>query len=484
MATSYTEFNRDLFLCNTIPQDNDMRFTSMIIGNSSGNNVLSHNNLKNAMFFLIPKKNNYDIIWLGSLSYPTCNNLSEFLKSMSKSKDICNNYPPYTISKTLYEVLNASDLSYSVFLNKVASGNYPKEKFIYAYTFGNLQVLDISSVTSSGVTTFKTTINDYGQNNEPFRNYQPVIEGMGGSFLASAKKKAADKAAAEKKAAELKAKIQNIGTAFKKVGTNIAVAKKADDLKKGIQNIGTAFKKVGTDIAQQAIQPVPKNLVQTINVLSDNKGNSRIEVTPAQTPAVVQANNKVISALTSGISNTFNDIKTKLTSNTEFQNFFKSSCGQQAQRVIYNVFKQNPSQNSNKQKEGFVEGLNIFDPSPLIDNIVNTALSTSRKTNTYYTATTQYIYQLSDNLYELIDISCANYPINAVCPTNSQESANCEICKNFAYRDWYDTTNASSVKSFANHDDSKHEYFRTWVQTCNLGIGIFLLSIGIYYQSN
>jgi hypothetical protein len=483
MATSYTEFNRDLFLCNTIPQDNDMRFTSMIIGNSSGNNVLSHNNLKNAMFFLIPKTKNYDIdtTWYRSrLSYP--NNLSEFLKSMSKSKDICNNYPPYTISKTLYEVLNALDLSYSVFLNKVASGDYPKEKFIYAYTFGNLQVLDISSVTSSGVTTFKTTINDYGQNNEAFQNYQPVIEGMGGSLFAAAKRQqAANKAAAEKKAAELKARI---GTAFQNVGTKIAVAKKAADLKKGIQNIGKAFKTVGTNIAQQAIQPVPKNLVQTINVLSDNKGNSRIEVTPAQTPAVVQANNKVISALKSGISNTFNDIKTKLISNTEFQNFFKSSCGQQAQRVIYNVFNQNPSQNSNKQKEGFVEGLNIFDPSPLIDNIVNTALSTSRKTNTYYTATTQYIYQLSDNLYELIDISCANYPISTVCPTNSQESANCEICKNFAYRDWYDSTNASSVKSFANHDDSKHEYFRTWVQTCNLGIGIFLLSIGIYYQSN
>jgi len=76
---------------------------------------------------------------------------------------------------------------------------------------------------------------------------------------------------------------------------------------------------------------------------------------------------------------------------------------------------------------------------------------------------------------------CNNYPINAVCQTTSQENVNCEICKNFAYRDWYDSANASSIKSFANHDDSKHEYFRTWVQTCNLGISILLLSIGIYY---
>ena len=89
--------------------------------------------------------------------------------------------------------------------------------------------------------------------------------------------------------------------------------------------------------------------------------------------------------------------------------------------------------------------------------------------------------KLTKPLYTIRRINCDTYSINTKCEINNTD---CEVCTNFAYRDWYDTTNASSVKSFANHDDSKHEYSRTWVQTCNLGIGIFLLSVGIYYQSN
>jgi len=58
----------------------------------------------------------------------------------------------------------------------------------------------------------------------------------------------------------------------------------------------------------------------------------------------------------------------------------------------------------------------------------------------------------------------------------------CEQNKNFAYRNWYSSLNQNS--SIANHNDSKSEYNRIWIQTCNLGIGILLLSIGIYYQQS
>lgn len=75
---------------------------------------------------------------------------------------------------------------------------------------------------------------------------------------------------------------------------------------------------------------------------------------------------------------------------------------------------------------------------------------------------------------------CRTYPINTKCDTGNET---CEICKNFAYKEWYDKNNPKSISFIANHDDSKHEYSRTWIQTCNLGIGIILLSIGIYYQS-
>jgi hypothetical protein len=76
---------------------------------------------------------------------------------------------------------------------------------------------------------------------------------------------------------------------------------------------------------------------------------------------------------------------------------------------------------------------------------------------------------------------CSDVTINTTCNT---KDLNCEICKNFKYRDWYDTNNSKNIYLLANHDDSKHEYFRTWIQTCNLGIGIIFLCIGIYYQQS
>jgi len=76
---------------------------------------------------------------------------------------------------------------------------------------------------------------------------------------------------------------------------------------------------------------------------------------------------------------------------------------------------------------------------------------------------------------------CKNHPINKKC--NSKDET-CEICKNFAYKDWYIQNHSKSNSYVANHDDSKNEYFRTWIQSCNLGIGIIFLCFGIYYQQS
>jgi hypothetical protein len=56
----------------------------------------------------------------------------------------------------------------------------------------------------------------------------------------------------------------------------------------------------------------------------------------------------------------------------------------------------------------------------------------------------------------------------------------CEICKNFKYRDWYDS-NDPATKNF---NDDREEYLRAWLQSWNLGIGILLLLGGIYYQQS
>lgn len=54
----------------------------------------------------------------------------------------------------------------------------------------------------------------------------------------------------------------------------------------------------------------------------------------------------------------------------------------------------------------------------------------------------------------------------------------CEICKNFQYRDWYDL-NQGSLRAFS---DVREEYMRAWLQSWNLGIGILFVLYGIYYQ--
>jgi len=80
---------------------------------------------------------------------------------------------------------------------------------------------------------------------------------------------------------------------------------------------------------------------------------------------------------------------------------------------------------------------------------------------------------------------CDKYKMTSVCPINPdnpQEQQNCEICKNFNYRDWYDENNQTNINRNARYEDSTTEYVYTWLQTWNLGIGISIMVYGIYYQ--
>lgn len=78
---------------------------------------------------------------------------------------------------------------------------------------------------------------------------------------------------------------------------------------------------------------------------------------------------------------------------------------------------------------------------------------------------------------------CKDYNLKTICPTDdAQKQENCEICKNFQYRDWYDQNNPTQINLNARYDDSTSEYQHMWLQTWNLGIGIIALAYGIYYQ--
>lgn len=79
--------------------------------------------------------------------------------------------------------------------------------------------------------------------------------------------------------------------------------------------------------------------------------------------------------------------------------------------------------------------------------------------------------------------NCNDYNLKTICPTdNPQKKENCEICKNFQYRDWYDQNNPTQINLNARYDDATSEYHHMWLQTWNLGIGIMVLTYGIYYQ--
>ena len=81
------------------------------------------------------------------------------------------------------------------------------------------------------------------------------------------------------------------------------------------------------------------------------------------------------------------------------------------------------------------------------------------------------------------DTICGNTTTETVCnldPKNFLSTKQCEICKNFRYRDWYDS-NIASTKAFS---DAREEYLRSWLQSWNLGIGILVVLYGIYYQQS
>ena len=85
---------------------------------------------------------------------------------------------------------------------------------------------------------------------------------------------------------------------------------------------------------------------------------------------------------------------------------------------------------------------------------------------------------------------CENYNLQTNCKILSETDSNdvqqnqetCEICKNFQYRDWFDENEMNIHGVYAKNKDTSQEYIRSWLQTWNLGIGIILLTTGIYYQ--
>lgn len=131
------------------------------------------------------------------------------------------------------------------------------------------------------------------------------------------------------------------------------------------------------------------------------------------------------------------------------------------------------------------QGQSINIPSALTNAIVSNPAPEKPKTiSSTCTTPTQLIkYQLTDYLHNIDFADCSTISTDTKCESSSNLE-NCEVCKNFAYRDWYDKYNDRNIPFLANFSDSKAEYNRTWVQTCNLGIGIFVLSIGIYYQQS
>jgi hypothetical protein len=133
-------------------------------------------------------------------------------------------------------------------------------------------------------------------------------------------------------------------------------------------------------------------------------------------------------------------------------------------------------------------GNNIIKPAELVNQLVNKQDDNSNPPTSVNPTDCEKIivqvndyntYKITKPFYTIKNINCSNYSVHTKC---SEQEEHCEVCKNFAYRDWYTQNNAKKIPILGNYADSKAEYNRTWIQTCNLGIGIFLLSIGIYYQ--
>ena len=82
-------------------------------------------------------------------------------------------------------------------------------------------------------------------------------------------------------------------------------------------------------------------------------------------------------------------------------------------------------------------------------------------------------YQMVGNTYPIVGNT---YPMVG----NSYNDSDCNICQNMQFQDYYNTQFISS--SNGNYEDIKERYYRAWLQSCNLGIGICVLLVGIYYQ--
>lgn len=432
--TTYMEFNRDLFLCNTL-QPADASFSSLLFENTTGKNVINYNNLKNATFYFIPKyppKYPPDILFWTFFEKPetSINNLDDFISYLISKKYIISssNNPPYEISGNVYEVLSlgSNKFTYDTFLKE--KHKYPINDYIYAYTFGKLtkKVIEVPNKPGEIIQT---------KFYEGFGNIGKGLKDVADKIKIAAKKAQDEKDAKAKEAAEkFKNSVSKIGDSFKKVAQNVASKsepsnKQSVSLQNDIKGV-TKITKLEPAAVKAAVADTVKNTTNAIQmrfqslpftVLQDDKLKSAINV-------CTNLDNKIAEC-----------VKAMIPHISYIKNFIAS---------FFN------------KKESFIEGNKDF-----------------------YQTTEKTIYQLSDKLYPVIDISCAKYPINTVC-SDKQDVRNCEICKNFAYRDWYDANNNNNIKSFVNHDDSKQEYFRTWIQTCNLGIGIILLSIGIYYQQS
>ena len=72
---------------------------------------------------------------------------------------------------------------------------------------------------------------------------------------------------------------------------------------------------------------------------------------------------------------------------------------------------------------------------------------------------------------------CSEFPVNTDCKGENQLV--CENCKNKTLSNQYISLNQGTTQNLLN---MKAEYQRSWYQTGNLGIGIFFLLVGIYYQ--
>lgn len=125
-------------------------------------------------------------------------------------------------------------------------------------------------------------------------------------------------------------------------------------------------------------------------------------------------------------------------------------------------------------------------------NVPPTPTTTSNNTTTPTPTILQtYTYEFKVTGGSLVRVNqglvgnCDKYKLTSVCPINpddNQEQQNCEVCKNFKYREWYDNNHKTHINRNARYEDSTTEYVYTWLQTWNLGIGIGIMVYGIYYQ--